>query len=60
MPKSKKGQRADGRYQVKRKMPDGKYKHFLGATVAEATAKYEEAYRQATLEESKNNGGATF
>lgn len=41
-------------------MPDGRYKHFMGATVAEATAKYEEAYQQATLEESKNNGGATF
>lgn len=56
----KRTKRDDGRYEIKRKMPDGKYKHFLGATVAEATAKYEEAYRQATLEESKNNGGATF
>lgn len=56
----KRTKRADGRYEIKRKMPDGKYKHFLGDTVAEATAKYEEAYRQATLEESKNNGGATF
>ena len=56
----KRTKRADGRYEIKRKMPDGKYKHFLGETVAEATAKYEEAYRQATLEESKNNGGATF
>lgn len=56
----KRTKRADGRYEIKRKMPDGKYKHFLGATIAEATAKYEEAYRQATLEESKNNGGATF
>ena len=46
----KRTKRADGRYEIKRKMPDGKYKHFLGATVAEATAKYEEAYRQATLE----------
>ena len=56
----KRTKRADGRYEIKRKMPDGKYKHFLGDTVAEATAKYEEAYRQATLEESKNNSGATF
>lgn len=56
----KRTKRADGRYEIKRKMPDGKYKHFLGDTVAEATAKYEEAYQQATLEESKNNGGATF
>ena len=45
----KKTKRTDGRYEIKRKMPDGKYKHFLGDTIAEATAKYEEAYRQATL-----------
>ena len=46
MPKSRKGQRADGRYQVKRKMPDGKYKVFYGKTKTEAEAKYKEALMQ--------------
>lgn len=56
----KRTKRADGRYEIKRKMPDGKYKHFLGATISEATAKYEAAYQKATLEAAKLNGGATF
>ena len=56
----KRTKRADGRYEIKRKMPDGKYKHFLGATISEATAKYEAAYQKATLDAAKLNGGATF
>lgn len=59
MPK-KKTRRADGRYEIKRKMPDGTFRHFLGSTVSEAMAKYEAAYREATLESIRNNGGATF
>lgn len=43
MPKSKKGYRADGRYQVKRKMPDGKYRFFYGNSNTEAEAKYRDA-----------------
>lgn len=53
MPKSKKGQRADGRYQVKRKMPDGKYKVFYGKTKTEAEAKYKEALMQRKEESAK-------
>lgn len=40
MAKKKKGQREDGLYQCKRKMPDGKYKVFYGHTKTEAEAKY--------------------
>lgn len=43
MAKSKKGHRADGRYQVKRKMPDGKYRFFYGNSNTEAEAKYRDA-----------------
>lgn len=40
MPRKRKGQRADGLFQCKRKMPDGKYKVFYGKTKTEAEAKY--------------------
>lgn len=43
MPRKRKGQRADGLYQCKRKMPDGKVKVFYGHTKTEAEAKYLEA-----------------
>lgn len=56
----KREKRADGRYEIKRKMPDGKYKHFLGRTVAEATAKYEAAYREAVKQAVLYQGGATY
>lgn len=46
MPRAKKGQRADGLYQCKRKMPDGKYKVFYGHSKTEAEAKYKEALMQ--------------
>ena len=48
MAKKKKGQRADGRVEIKRKMPDGSVKHFYGASRAEA----EEKYRQELVEHS--------
>lgn len=41
MPKKKR--RADGRMEIKRKMPDGKFRHFLGRTAAECEKKYREA-----------------
>lgn len=41
MPKKKR--RADGRMEIKRKMPDGKVRHFLGRTAAECEKKYREA-----------------
>ena len=59
MPK-KKTKRPDGRYEIKRKMPNGTYKHFFGATISEASAKYEADYQRATIEAQKKNGGATF
>lgn len=39
MAKKKKGQRADGRVEIKRKMPDGNVRHFYGASRAEAEEK---------------------
>lgn len=46
MPRPRKGQRADGLYQCKRKMPDGKYKVFYGHTKTEAEGKYREALQE--------------
>lgn len=45
MPRKKKGERADGLFQVKRKMPDGKTKVFYGHSRTEAEGKYREALR---------------
>lgn len=56
----KRGKRADGRYELKRRMPDGKYRHFLGRTVSEATAKYEAAYQEAIKQALLYQGGATY
>ena len=56
----KKVKRADGRYVIKRKMPDGKLKYFYGASLTEAENKFNEAYKNAILEAQKQNGGATF
>ena len=41
MPKKKR--RADGRMEIKRKMPDGSVRHFLGKTAAECERKYRDA-----------------
>lgn len=41
MPKKKR--RADGRMEIKRKMPDGSVRHFLGRTAAECEKKYRDA-----------------
>lgn len=56
----KRTKRADGRYQLKRKMPDGSSRFFYGKTITEAQDKYEAACRQVILDEQKQNGGATF
>lgn len=37
---AKKKRRADGRMEIKRKMPDGSVRHFLGKTAAECERKY--------------------
>ena len=62
MPKSKKGQRADGRYQVKRKMPDGKYRFFYGNSNTEAEAKYRDALQDWNEKNEKyiRKGGMTY
>lgn len=49
MAKKKKGQRADGLIEVTHTMPDGKRRHFYGASRAEAEAKYQEALQQMAL-----------
>ena len=53
MPRKSKGMRPDGRCQIKRKMPDGKYRFFYGKTKSEAEAKYKEALIQKAEAESK-------
>ena len=40
---AKKKLRADGRMEIKRKMPDGKVRHFLGQTAKECEDKYRQA-----------------
>lgn len=40
---AKKKRRADGRMEIKRKMPDGSVRHFLGRTAAECEKKYRDA-----------------
>ena len=40
---AKKKRRADGRMEIKRKMPDGKVRHFLGQTAKECEDKYRQA-----------------
>ena len=40
---AKKKRRADGRMEIKRKMPDGSVRHFLGKTAAECEKKYRDA-----------------
>lgn len=49
MAKKKKGQRADGRVEIKRKMPDGNVRHFYGASRAEAEEKYRQEFFQIPL-----------
>lgn len=58
--KKKKNLRADGRYMIRRKMPDGSSKCFYGRNVTEAEAKYKAAYDAAVLAAQKQNGGATY
>ena len=56
----KKTKRPDGRYEIKRKMPDGSTKHFMGYSVTEAVAKYEAA-RDAMLQKKEMEAaGPTF
>ena len=56
----KKAKRSDGRYEIKRKMPDGSTKHFMGYSVTEAVAKYEAA-RDAMLQKKEiEAAGPTF
>lgn len=56
----KKAKRPDGRYEIKRKMPDGSTKHFMGKSVTEAVSKYETAREQMLLDAQKQKGGVTY
>lgn len=56
----KKTKRSDARYEIKRKMPDGTTKHFYGASVTEATLKYEEERQRIIDAQRKTSGGATY
>ena len=56
----KKTKREDGRYEIKRKMPDGSTKHFFGYTVTEATAKYEAARDEMLRQDEQEAAGPTF
>lgn len=46
MPRKSKGMRPDGRVQVRRKMPDGKFKSFYGKTKSQAENLYTEYLRK--------------
>lgn len=56
----KKTKREDGRYEIKRKMPDGSTKHFFGYTVTEATAKYEAVRDEMLRQTEQETAGPTF
>lgn len=56
----KKTKREDGRYEIKRKMPDGSTKHFFGYTVTEATAKYEAVRDEMLRQDEQEAAGPTF
>lgn len=60
MARKKKGQRADGLVEVKRKMADGSYKHFYGANKAECEAKYREALIAAAQAAEEQAAGPMF
>lgn len=63
MPRNKKGQRADGLFQVKRKMPDGKNKVFYGHSRTEAEVKYRDALQEWNAraeKEAEKKGSLTY
>ena len=60
MARKKKGQRADGLIEVTHTMPDGKRRHFYGASRAEAEAKYQEALQQMARSAQQEAAGPLF
>lgn len=56
----KKAKRPDGRYEIKRKMPDGSTRHFMGRTVTEAVSKYETARDAMLLQAEKTATGPSY
>lgn len=60
MAKKKKGQRADGLVEIKRKMTDGTYKHFYGSSKAECEAKHRAALIEAAQAKEEQDAGPLF
>lgn len=57
---AKKKRRADGRMEIKRKMPDGKVRHFLGQTAKECEDKYRQALVDFNARQEKQAAGPMF
>ena len=58
MPKKKR--RTDGRMEIKRKMPDGKVRHFLGQTAKECEDKYRQALVDFNAQQARRAAGPAF
>ena len=56
----KRAKRSDGRYELKKKMPDGSMRHFYGSSLTEAQAKYEAARNEMILQAEKEKVGPSF
>lgn len=56
----KRAKRSDGRYELKKKMPDGSMRHFYGSSLTEAQAKYEVARNEMILQAEKEKVGPSF
>ncbi len=57
---AKKKRRADGRMEIKRKMPDGKVRHFLGQTAKECEDKYRQALVDFNARQEEQAAGPMF
>ncbi len=58
MPKKKR--RSDGRMEIKRKMPDGKLRHFMGQTAKECEEKYRQALVDFNAQQADRAAGPAF
>lgn len=58
MPKKKR--RSDGRMEIKRKMPDGKTRHFMGQTAKECEEKYRQALVDFNAQQADRAAGPAF
>lgn len=58
MPKKKR--RSDGRMEIKRKMPDGKLRHFMGQTAKECEEKFRQALVDFNAQQADRAAGPAF